>query len=272
MVERAQESARLTKQERRARAREEARRLREEQAKREARNRRILISVIVGFVALVASVGVMVVMNSGKSPFEGIASPEGSDAHGGIPVGATLAAGEVGEGTRVDVFSDYTCYWCEVFEGQHGEDMRDMVSGGDAQYWIHPVAIMDGSGDFSGYSGLAVNASATVAQHAPDQWLDFHAALFAAYSEAAAQAQSEAGVTEPGLEEIEQAAASVGVPDSVIARLAGGEFREWTEATTRDFIRERSRAATPEIQVAGTVLENWTDEGALRSAIKPNDG
>nr|NLD40946.1 hypothetical protein [Actinomycetales bacterium] len=104
-------------------------------------------------------------------------------------------------------------------------------------------------------------------QHAPEQWLDFHAALFAPYSDAVQLAKTEENVPAPGLPEIEAAAASVGVPAEVIARFAEGEFREWTEATTRDFVRLRDQPATPEIQVNGELLADWTAENALRDAI-----
>nr|NLD40498.1 thioredoxin domain-containing protein [Actinomycetales bacterium] len=182
---RAEETPRLSKQERRERAREEARRIREEQARREKRNRRLMIGGTLALMAIMAVVVTLVVINSGKSPLEGVAAPEGSDEHGGISASTSLSV-EPGEGepVRVDVYSDYTCSWCEVFEQLHAQQIVELSESGQAEFWIHPVATLDGTGDFSGYSGLAVNASATVAQHAPEQWLDFHAALFTPYSDA----------------------------------------------------------------------------------------
>ncbi len=263
--------AQLSKQERRERAREEARRIREEQARRDKRNRMLLVGGVIGLLVVAAIVIVLIVLGGNRSGSDTASGgPAGADAQGGIPLSSALVAGEAGQGVRVDVYTDYTCSWCEVFEQEAAGLMEEMSATGEAQFWIHPVATRDGTGTFTGYSGLAVNASATVAEHAPESWYAFHTALFGPYSEAAAAAQSGQQVAEPGLAEIEAAGTAVGVPDDVVARFADAEFVDWTDATTRSF-RASGAGGTPHVLVDGEHVANWLD-GGLREAIEAAAG
>jgi protein-disulfide isomerase len=265
-------SERLTKQERREAARDEARKLREEQARREKRNRIILIvSLVVGLVAVVALVWGIVSANN-SSTVEGVARPEGSDLQGGIPVGASLEAGttndDVGAGT-VNVYLDYTCSYCGQFEEINAADLKTMAQDGTATVIIHPVAILDGSGDYTDFSGQAANAAATVAEYAPAQFLDFNAALFTLWGDAV-DAAVEAGATavdEPTVADIAATAVSVGVAQDVADRFADREFGDWVAATTRQFGRDGFEG-TPTILVDGEEFLGWPEPGALLSEVQ----
>lgn len=249
----------MSKQERRDAAREEALRIREEQERRDKRNRMIMIAGVVALVVVAALAVAAIFANQNKSPFEGVAQPAGA-VDGGIPIGTSLIAGEEGKGVRLDVYLDYTCSWCKVFEETYSDYLREASQAGEVAVWYHPVSQMDPTGDFSGFSGLATNASATVAQHAPDKFLDFHVKLF------------EAGTGAAGLPEIEAAAAAAGVPDDVIARFAAGEFRAFTAATTANFLANVSQG-TPAIFLAGEKFtDNWTQDGVLQAAIAALSG
>lgn len=269
---------RPTKQERREAAREEARRIREEQARREKRNRTLVIGGVVLGVLVVIAVVWAVLSRGSVSALDGVDSPAGSTQKGGIPVGASLAAGTTNEGDDVlDVYFDYTCSYCNIFEELNAQDVQTIAQDGLATVVFHPVAILDRSGDFSGYSGLAANAAATVAQHAPEEFLAFHDALFDPWSEASKAAQ-EAGATTienpPGLAEIEEVALAAGVPQDVVDRFADGEFRSWVEATTRQMGLD-GLDHTPSIfldGIDGEEFTDWSTPGSLLAAAKEQFG
>src|SRR5659263_596133 len=166
---------RLTKQERRETAREEARKLREAQERRAKRNRTLLIvGLAVGLIAVAALVWGIVAAGN-KSALDGVTRPQGSDLTGGIPVGMTLEAGTDNSSVDarvVNVYLDYTCSYCAQFEEINAADLKTLAKDGTATVVIHPVSILDRSGDYSGFSGLAANAAATVADRAPAQFLD----------------------------------------------------------------------------------------------------
>lgn len=245
----------ISKQERRDAARDEARRLREEQEKRDKRNRTFMLSGVAALI-LVAVIAVVAIMsNRPPEGFTAVANPAGS-VDGGIPISQSLVAGEEGVGVRVDVYSDYTCSWCAVFEQQYGAYLTEAIQAGEVAYWAHPVSQLDPTGDFTGVSGLATNAAATVAAHEPAAFWAFHQGLFAAVPEGAGQ-----------LSDIESAAILAGVTADTVKQFGAGEFRPFTEVATAYFLTNVAQG-TPHIVVNGTPLENWTEEGSLQAAIE----
>ena len=265
----------LSKNERREAAREQARQLREAQAKREKRNKMLIIGGLVAFLVLVVVAVALIVSQGNKSALEGVESPAGADTKGGISLGADLTAGSTNEGAPVvDVYLDYTCHYCAQFEEINAEDLAAMASEGLITLKLHPVAILDSTGDYSGYTSLAANAAATVAQYAPDKFLDMNNGLFANYT--AIIEADDAGDTDTvtalySLDGIEQVAATAGVPDDVIAKFADGEFLEWVENTTRQFAKD-GYTGTPTVIVDGTQLDGeWQESGYIRSLIEDGE-
>lgn len=265
----------LSKNDRREAAREQARQLREAQAKREKRNKILIVSALAGFLVLVAIAVVLIVNQGNKSALEGVESPAGADAQGGISVGADLTAGSVNDDAPVvDVYLDYTCHYCSQFEEINEEDLQAMATEGLITLKLHPVAILDSTGDYSGYTSLAANAAATVAQYAPDKFLEMNNALFANYNAIVAADDEDDQDTVAALyslDGIEQVAAEVGVPDDVIAKFADGEFIDWVESTTRQFAKD-GYTGTPTVIVDGTQLEGeWQEEGYIRTLITADE-
>lgn len=261
----------LTKAERREIAREKARKLQAEQAKREKRNRILMISGIIALVLLVALAVWAITQNAGKSHLEGVEGPQNSTLQGGITMGSSLEAGTINEGAPVvNVYSDFTCSYCAIFEQTNAEDLEAMAEEGLITLSLHPIAILDSSGDFSGYTSLAANAAATVAQYAPEYFLPLNAALFAEFSEILAAYQESGDAADyvmPTLSGIEAIALEVGVPQDVVDRFAANEFIEWVEATTRQFYAD-GYSGTPTVIVDGEQLAGeWQTAGAIRSMI-----
>ncbi|WP_165962789.1 DsbA family protein [Occultella glacieicola] len=250
-----------TREERREAARLEAARLREQAAKREKRNRGILIGAVVLVVALIATAGFFIFQAAGRtllSDFEGEV-PAGSNLHGGIPIGAE-GAGSPNEGAvEVDVYLDFLCPYCGQFEEVNGADVATLVGDGTATVTYHPLANLDHLSAETMYSTRAANAFATVASDEPAMALPFAEALFA-------NQPAEGG---PGLTDDEIAAIAVeaGVSQEVADSLAAGTYTEWVRVATEQSQRD-GVGGTPTIHIDGQDWSgNWTNPGEFMTAV-----
>lgn len=255
---------RPTKAERREAAREEARRLREEQAKREKRNRIILIGTLVGVLALIVVAAVVIIGQSQKSALEDVASPAGANASGGIVVGAG-GVGSANDGApTVQVYSDFMCPFCGQFELTNGAMLEELAADGEATVAYHPVAFLDRFSNGTNYSTRAAQAVAVVADQAPEQFTAFYRALF----------ESQPAENTEGLSDDEIAAIAVasGVPQEVADTFVDGTFTAWVEAASNQATQDLEQPATPTIIIDGEVYrDDWRDTEALRVAIVGED-
>lgn len=264
-------NARTTKNDRREAARDKARQLREEQVRREKRNRFLLIGGVVVFL-LVVAVAVWRIVAAGNEPLiEDVeAVPDNSMVEdGGIPVGPGLAAGtRAGEDAPViDIYLDYTCVYCSQLEDINNEDLAELADNGEATVVYHPIALLDRTGSFTGFSGRATHAAAVVADQAPEQFVDAHVAMFDVYD-----AAREAGGAEPDQTVLREALTGAGVPADVAEEAAPGDvttgvFAEWVAATT-DQARNDGISGTPTVYIDGEEFTDWAQEGALVEAVR----
>lgn len=257
-------SSHSTKAQRRDAAREQARQLRESQARREKRNRTLIIAGVVTLIVVVAVVLYVIISQGNRSVIASVADvPENTSVEdGGISLGSELVAGTSNDNAPVlDVYLDFTCPHCATFEEINAEDIDALVAAGEATVVYHPVAILDRSGDFTGFSGRAVQAAGVVADRAPEAYNAFQSALFDLFAETTD--------AEPTDEQIAAAAAEAGVPQEVADTLASGErpFAEWVEATTQEFSRDGFRG-TPTVLIEGEDFQGWNEPGALVEAIQ----
>lgn len=260
---------RLTKVERREIAREKARKLQAEQEKREKRNRMLMIGGAVLLVLLVALAVWAIVANASKSHLDGVDAPAGADEKGGISIGSSLAAGTVNEGAPVvDVYLDFTCHYCAIFEEINAEDLSAMAEEGLITLKMHPLTLL--STDADGFTVQAANAAATVAEYSPEHFLSFNNALFTAFYEVYnryIETQDTADYVLPSLAEIGEIASGVGVPQDVVDRFADATYNEWLTASTLQF-RADGFSGTPTVIVDGTQLTGeWQEAGAIRAMI-----
>lgn len=251
---------RPTKAERRQAAREEARALREAQARRDRRNRIILVSSLVAVIAVLAVAVTVIVGQGNRSALEDVAAPAGANDSGGIVVGA----GGVGSATEgapeVAVYSDFMCPFCGQFELTNGPMLEEMRVAGEVTLQYHMVAYLDRFSNGTEYSTRSAEAAAVVADEAPEQFLDFYTALYV----------NQPAENTPGLSDAEMAdiAVGVGVPEDVAAGFADDRFDSWVAAATDQATQDLPRPATPTIVVDGTPFEgDWTDPENLRAAI-----
>lgn len=264
-------NARTTKADRREAAREKARQIREEQERREKRNRMLLIGGVVVFLVVVG-IAVWSIVSAGNEPVieEVNAVPANTSVDdGGISVGPGLAAGSTAgdDAPVIDIYLDYTCIHCSNLEDINAEDLSELADSGDATVVYHPIALLDQSGNFTGYSGRAVHAIGVVADQAPEQFTEAQTALFTLYD-----AAREAGGAEPDQAAVRDALVEAGVPQDVAEAAAPddvttGEFADWVQATT-DQARNDDITGTPTVYIDGEEFTGWTEQGAFAEAVR----
>ena len=234
----------LSKNERRAAARERARELHEARLRKEKRNRALTIGGIVVAAAAVVVVVVLVIVNGIRPSSPG---PENM-ASDGIVIGAGLQAErtpaipvdgdatpteQTDEHLQIVIYQDYMCPHCGTFDQTNGDTIRDLVNGGLATVEIHPMAYMDRSSLGSKFSTRATNAAACLAEQAPDSFFDWNELMFANQPEQMTQGLSD---------------------DEMLA-----------------FMEQAGADVTPELTdcVKGLQFESWTSDAAVRAASEP---
>jgi len=261
-------ASRPTRAEQRDAAREKARELRAEQERRARRGRRLLVGAVLGFVLVVAAAVAAIVVQGSRSLLDGVSATPAHTVDGSVTLGSDLVAGGTNPGAPVvDVYFDYTCSYCGQFEQINGDDLTEAVEAGDVTLALHPVSILDRSGDLSAFSGRAAQAAVVVADGAPEAFLDFHEAMYTLWEDAVAAGAVEGGSGdgEPTDADIAAAALDAGVPQDVADRFTQGTYTEWVEANTAQFGRD-GFTGTPTVLVDGEVFQDWSEPGALVAA------
>ena len=172
-------------------ARERARELRDEHRKRDRRRQLGLILGVVGGIVVVGLVVTLVLVNSARGQSrgpqnmlsDGIKLGEGFVAvrTPGLGVGAEPKASDPNPVDVVDIqiYYDYLCPNCGVFEDRNGAQLRAWIDTGAATVEFHPIAIFTSKAADTKYAARAANAAACVAEYSPDDFFAFHEALFA---------------------------------------------------------------------------------------------
>ncbi|UYN82652.1 MAG: thioredoxin domain-containing protein [Microcella sp.] len=262
-------STRLSKNERRAEAREKARQLRAEQQKRERRNRWLLQGGValaaLAIIAVIALVLVNSVRPAGPGPrnmaSDGIKIGEGLVAFTtpALSPEATPVESEPNPAGVVDIqiFIDYLCPICAEFEEVNGPIIRTLVESGAATVEYRPIAILINRSAGSQYSLRSANAAACVANYNPDSFFDVNEALFSI--------QREEGTVGPDDAELLATVRSAGATAPQIEQcIIDRTFKSWVQAATDRAtngplaIRGAeidSIAGTPTVLVNGQVFE-----------------
>lgn len=254
---------RKSKAERREAARREAERLAAKQAATEKRNRLIIVVASVLVVALIGVAGFFIWKESQRTlltEFEGV-RPAASTDTGGITFGSGLEAGTVNEGaTEVQIYIDFMCPVCGSYDQVNRDDIRTMLSDGDATVIFHPLNFLDGYSTEGDYSTRATNAFVTAATDAPEAALDLLELLFD-------NQPAEGG---PGLtdEEIAALAVEAGVPQEVADTFADRTYGEWV-AVASDQARNDGVTGTPTTFLDGSRWSgDWSTPGTLLQAVR----
>lgn len=259
-------------------SRDEARALsasmRAEQASREKRFKIIAVIIFgIAVVALVVAIALLFVKSQpAKLPEPGaLAAPAVVAETGGITIGKDGVAGTSNEGAPVvDVYLDYMCPWCGVFEETNSALLTELREAGDITLVVHPVTILDRLSSGTAFSTRSAAAAVYVAEKAPQHFDAFNTAMFAKQPE-----ENSKGLTD---REIADIAKSVGVPAAVVDGIANldsyKQFARWvgsqTEKASADtkLHTQDGLFSTPTIVVGGTKFEgDWRNEQQFRAAI-----
>ena len=263
---------RLTKNERREQARENARIQRDEQRKKDKRNKILLQGgIILGVLGVAALVVVLIVTSirpAGPGPNNmasgGIQFTSGFEVTNTAPLpnGADPIpnpTSDAADALDIQVYVDYLCPFCGLFEETNQEYINSLVDSGAATLEVFPVAILDRLSLGTKYSTRAANAAACVADTAPDSFMDFSASLFANQP-----AESSSGLDDSVL--IELASAAGADSDAVAECINGKTFSSFITAMTTSAVNNPDLAGasggfgTPTIMVNGQRYNGPVDD------------
>lgn len=249
----------------------QARKQAEAQVRAERRKSAVLwgvaIVVILGiFAALVAFI---VRQNSVGDVFGGTQlEPTNVTETGGIAVGSSNVAGADLDPNRVqvDVYVDFMCPICGVFEDLNAADLEELRLDGTADVIYHPISILDRYSRGTSYSTRAAASSFLIAEESPEHFVAYLEALFENQP-----AEGTKGLSDDTLRDI---AIEVGVPAETADKIRDHAYAQYVRNAT-----EQSSIAgvtgTPSLFIDGVNRSGqnnpnavpWSTPGALRAAV-----
>jgi Protein-disulfide isomerase len=226
-------------------------RLREEQQRLERERRTRTILMAVAGVAVLATVIWAVFALVRSVP---------STASAGSVDESTVVIGKSDAKVRVDVFQDFMCPYCGLFERSNGEDLKSMVDAGTIQLVIHPMSFLDEQSGTARYSTRAANALFTVYKAQPEVALAFNAALYAN--------QPAEGTSGPTDDELKALATGVGVSQAVADSFTTlANEAAVVQATQSAFAAGVN--STPTVKINGVKFTgDATKAGAVKAAVE----
>ena len=273
--------SRQTRSEQREATREKARALREASARKE-RNKSLgikvgIIAAIVIVVALIAG-AIIGAVNQSKTDATG---PANMIYDSGIKIGTNLEAftqnqtpapaATAGSAAtpNIQIYLDYQCPICEMFEQGNAAQLRQWVKSGVATVEFHPISFLDGRGSPNTYSSRAANAAVCVANYSPNNFFDFSALLY--------QHQPAEGTPGPENAELIKRTTEVGVQNAgkIADCINSKTFGNWIKNTTDTVLGSgyKIKGATFGVTGTPTIVVNgkqysWTTEADLTSPAR----
>lgn len=237
-----------TKDARRDAAREKARQMREAQARKQRRNRVLVISAAA--VALVLVIGVVAVVITRATSSQPVAQPPGVTADGGIVLGKSDAP------HTVTIFEDYQCPACKAYEPTVVPWLDQQVEAGTTKLEFRPLIFLDRNlgGD---YSLRAANAAFCLAGQPGVDFVKFNQAMYAEQP-----AEGTGGLSDSRLVSIAQAAGG-----DISSCIAAGTYKGFAEKVDAaafamtDAQGQRVVTGTPTVMVDGKVLTGANGQG-----------
>lgn len=186
--------------------------------------------------------------------------PSGPGSYGAIAIGMNgTAHGDVtdAEVPVVDVYVDFACYYCMLFESGVAPDLEELAMAGEAIVVYHPVAILDRKFP-SQYSTRAAAAAMVVAEETPEAFVEYTMALMTSQ-----ESLPEDGWTEGELADF---ALDLGAPQEAADAIVATDFEDVVgEATAQAYAG--GMQGTPSVAVNGVLLDyeqiNYIEPGVL---------
>ncbi|TQO20569.1 protein-disulfide isomerase [Rhodoglobus vestalii] len=231
----------LSKNERREAAREKARVQRDVQKKKDRRTKLFLQGGVgLALVAIVAVIA-LVLVNSNQ--------PAGPGPQNFASDGVQLSQGFIATPTDaieadadpipsvpdeesgvldIQIYVDYLCPICGVFEQTNAEYIEGLVDNGAATLEVHPITILDRLSQGQRYSSRAVNAVACVADLSPNDFYSFHSLLL---SEGVQPEENTSGLSNDDFITLLDTAGVENVP-AISECIQEETFRSWVSNST----------------------------------------
>ena len=137
--------------------------------------------LVIGMVTLVVAVGAFFSLTSeNKAKNAAFVALDSFQSYGKLPGTVDSTAGDgvvfnAGLATKIDVFEDFQCPICKLFEDPIGGYLTSLITEKKAQVTYHPLSFL-GNGTKDDESIAASNAAYCAADE--DKFLDFHKALY----------------------------------------------------------------------------------------------
>jgi len=231
----------LTKNQRRAAARQKAQLARQKQKRRQRAGKwalqgglaLVVIAIVVGVVLVITNS----IRPAGPGPAnmasDGIKIGQGFEA---VQTGALgpddepTASASTASSDTVDivVYLDYLCPICGEFEQANNDYISGLVESGAATVEYHPVAILTNQSLGTKYSNRAANAAACVANYSPNSFFDFNTAMFEQQPE-----EGTRGLDDSQLADIATGVDGVTEASDITRCIDDDEFGSWVTAATQ---------------------------------------
>lgn len=235
--------SKATKQANMSAASERAAAIRAEHERKERRTRAFVIGAVVIAMLLIVVV-LTYVMSRGDSTGQTGSAPEGVVDGYSVPMGADDAP------VTVNVYEDYMCPYCGLFEQISSDRFKEYAESGDVQVRYHVVSFLDRAST-DRFSTRAANATYVVLDEVgPEAAIEVHDAIFANQP-----AEGGAGISDEQL--IEMAVEAGASEEAVRGPIEDLKYEQFVVNSTSEW-SERGFTGTPAVAVNGEKIE-FTD-------------
>ena len=229
----------------------------EVRAQQRARERNRNLLVAIGIVAVLAVViGLVFALQKG--------SDDSAEAAKDVPAnlssdGFGVTIGDEDAPKTVEVYEDFQCPICHLFEESTKDTLRQQVSEGKIKIEYRMVSFLDDSSK-NDYSSRALNAAMVVLDTAgPDAFLKFHDTLYAN--------QPQEGTAGPEDDQLIEWAVQSGADEEKIkAPIEDKVYEQWVENAT-DAMSKQGVTGTPTVFVDGTRVEGQTVDEIIANTL-----
>jgi protein-disulfide isomerase len=227
---------------------------------RAERRRRAIVGGVVAAVVLVVAVVVTIVVQTGRTA----TSVQAAVPAHTVDDGTTVVVGSSDAPVTVDLYEDFQCPNCKIFEDASGSTLASLVADGTVQAHYHGMAFLDTSAN-DDYSTRALNAAAAVLDAGgPDAFAAFHDLLFADQP-----AEGGSGLTD---DQLVQYARQAGVTGATVERqIRDLTYGDWVKNST-DQASKDGVTGTPTVLVGGVELSDLTPDGLIAAVDAARTG
>ncbi len=227
-------------------------------AQAQRRRRQVVAGAVTALVVIAALVVVFVVQTSRTATSSHAAKPAHTVSNGQV-----VEVGQASAPTTIDLYFDYQCPNCKMFEDQNGAKLDSLIAGGQAKVRYHGMAFLNTAAN-NQYSTRALNAAAAVVNAAgTDAFQKFHDLLYKNQP-----AEGGSGLSD---QQLISYASQAGAKGSTVSKqITDQAYGDWVKQVT-DQASKDGVTGTPTVLVNGKQVQDWTSAG-FDAALKAAQG